>query len=107
VERMNGRPRSAGLCIRFMSASWAVSCQPFRTSCSARSRAVSHSAGLLDALVWSVVALVAQALAFTLVERLLLPDWRAGMLRGEMAYGALGAAVAVAVGILNAACLTP
>lgn len=69
--------------------------------------AVSHSANLLDAVVWAVVALVSQAIAFMVVERLLLPDWRQGMLRGEMAYAVLGAAVAIGVGILNAACLTP
>lgn len=68
---------------------------------------VSHSANLLDAVVWSVVALLAQGIAFILVERLLLPGWREAMLRSEMSYAALGAAVAVAVGILNAACLTP
>ncbi len=69
--------------------------------------AVSHSANLLDAVVWSVVALLAQAIAFTLVERVLLPGWREAMLRSEMSYAVMGAAVAIAVGILNAACLTP
>ncbi|MBL6456168.1 DUF350 domain-containing protein [Belnapia sp. T6] len=68
--------------------------------------AVSHSAGLLDAVVWAVVALLAQLGAFLLTARLL-PDWRAAIERGEMATAVLKAAVAVAVGLLNAAAMTP
>lgn len=68
--------------------------------------AVSHSAGLLDAVVWAVVALLAQLGAF-LLTTWLLPDWRAAIERGKMATGALKAMVAVAVGLLNAAAMVP
>lgn len=68
---------------------------------------ISHSMGVVDALVWSVIAVAAQQGAFILCTRVLLPDWRAAMeQRGEMAGAVLKAAAAVAVGVLNAACVT-
>jgi putative membrane protein len=68
--------------------------------------AISHSAGILDALVWGVVALAAQQGAFLVCTRWLLPDWRAAMIeRGEVAGAVLKGAAAAAVGMLNAACL--
>ena len=69
--------------------------------------AISHSANWLDAVVWAVVAMLAQGLAFLVTSRLLVPDWTSAMLRGEMAGAVLGAAIAIAVGLLNAAALTP
>lgn len=68
--------------------------------------AVSHSAGLLDAVVWAVVALLAQLASF-FGTAWLLPDWRAAIERGELATGVFKAAVAIAVGLLNAAAMTP
>ncbi len=69
--------------------------------------AISHSLGVLDAAVWSVVAVVAQQAAFLVCTRVLLPDWRAALeQRGELAGAVLKAAAAIGVGILNAACLT-
>jgi putative membrane protein len=69
--------------------------------------AISHSLGVLDAAVWSVVAVIAQQAAFLVCTRVLLPDWRAALEeRGEMAGSVLKAAAAVGVGVLNAACLT-
>lgn len=68
--------------------------------------AISHSANLLDAVVWSIVALLAQLGAFVAGTRLL-PDWRAAMERGETASAVLKASLALGVGLLSAACLTP
>lgn len=68
---------------------------------------IAHSANLLDAVVWAAVALAAQLAAFAGTARLLLPGWRAATERGEPGNAALMAAIAVAVGVLNAACLTP
>lgn len=69
--------------------------------------AISHSLGVLDAAVWSVVAVLAQQAAFLVCTRVLLPDWRAALeQRGELAGAVLKAAAAVGVGLLNAACLT-
>ena len=56
--------------------------------------------------MWSIVALVAQLGAF-LVGTRLLPDWRVAMERGETASAVFKATLAVGVGLLNAACLTP
>ncbi|CAA9261663.1 MAG: hypothetical protein AVDCRST_MAG08-2711 [uncultured Acetobacteraceae bacterium] len=69
--------------------------------------AIAQSVNLLDAVAWAVVALGAQLAAFAASARFLLPGWRASMERGETGCAALMAAIAVAVGVLNAACLTP
>lgn len=68
---------------------------------------IAHSANLLDAVVWAAVALGAQLAAFAASARFLLPGWRAATERGDHGNATLMAAIAVAVGVLNAACLTP
>ena len=67
--------------------------------------AFRYSANLLDAAVWGVVALAAQLLAFYAVMLLLGPKWREDMESGGTAGPIFKAAVAVAVGWINAACL--
>ncbi len=67
--------------------------------------AIAHSRDLIDLLVWSLVALAAQLIVYAIVAAC----WRG--VSGRIAEGshahaiALGA-IAVAVGVLNAACLT-
>jgi putative membrane protein len=68
--------------------------------------AFAHSVNILDAAVWSVVALVVQLAVFFAVARVLGGGWRAAMERGESAGAILKAVVAIAVGMLNAACLS-
>lgn len=68
--------------------------------------AFSHSINIVDAAVWSVVALVVQIGVFFVTTRLLGKDWKAAMERGETAGAILKAAVAISVGLLNAACLS-
>jgi putative membrane protein len=68
--------------------------------------AFSHSVNILDALVWSVVAMLVQLGVFFAMAQLLGGGWRAAMERGETAGAILKAAVAIAVGLLNAACLS-
>lgn len=69
--------------------------------------AVANSGNLLDATVWGAVAVAAQVVVFAGVTRVLLPDWRAAMEeRREVAGATLQAVVLVAVGMINAACLT-
>lgn len=68
--------------------------------------AFSHSVNILDAGVWSVVALAMQLLAFFAVAKLLGAGWREALERGETAGSILKATVAIAVGMLNAACLS-
>ncbi len=66
--------------------------------------AIHASTNLLDAVVWGAVALLVQVAAF-LAVCWLLPGWRAGLERGEMAGAVLAASVAVAVGLVNAGSL--
>ncbi|WP_206030327.1 DUF350 domain-containing protein [Roseomonas sp. AR75] len=68
--------------------------------------AFSHSINLVDAAVWSLVALAVQIGVFFAVARLLGSEWRAAMERGETAGAILKASVAIGVGMLNAACLS-
>ncbi len=67
--------------------------------------AIAHSRDLVDLLVWSVVALVAQLLVYVAVNLC----WR-GLSRqiaeGSHAHAIVLAALSVAVGLVNAACLT-
>lgn len=65
---------------------------------------VIRSEALLDMLVWSGVALLAQ-LIVVVGLRLMLSSLVRRMLDGQVASGVFLAAVAVSVGILNAACM--
>ncbi|MGZ8981839.1 MAG: DUF350 domain-containing protein [Burkholderiaceae bacterium] len=67
--------------------------------------AVAHSVSLLDMLLWAVVALVVQLVAYAAV-RLAVPMVVQHVREGQVASGVFLGAVAVAVGILNAACMT-
>jgi putative membrane protein len=68
---------------------------------------VSHSANLVDAAVWGLVALVAQLACFLAVTRLLGPGWRAALEeRAEPAGAIVTGGVAIAVGIVNAAAMS-
>ena len=67
--------------------------------------AIAHSQTLASTVIAAAVALVAQLLCFA-VLRLIRRDATAALIRGEMAEGVLTGALSVALGILNAACLT-
>lgn len=67
--------------------------------------AVAHSVSLLDMLLWAVIALVVQLLAYAAV-RLAVPTVVQHVREGQVAGGVFLGAVAVAVGILNAASMT-
>ena len=67
--------------------------------------AVTRSEALLDMLAWGGVALAAQLLVL-LGLRLMLSSLVRRMRDGQVASGVFLGAVAVSVGILNAACLT-
>lgn len=69
------------------------------------SSAISHSLSLLDCAIWGLVALVVQVLTFLLL-RVLVRQLPERITRGEIAAGTLSAAVAIAVGQINAACMT-
>lgn len=67
--------------------------------------AITHSMSLLDCAIWGGVALVVQVLTFLLSSAVLkqLPQ---RITQGEVAAGVFSAACSVAVGILNAACMS-
>jgi putative membrane protein len=67
--------------------------------------AVSRSEALLDLLAWGGVGLLAQLLVVTIL-RLMLSSVVGRMREGQVASGVLLGAIAVSVGILNAACMT-
>lgn len=67
---------------------------------------ISHSVSLLDFAVWAIIAAVVQLLAFLAVS-LVLKDLPTRIQNGEIAAGIYVAAVAISVGLLNAACMTP
>ena len=67
--------------------------------------AIAHSVGLLDMAVWGLVALFIQLLVYG-VARLLLPGLARDIPAGRVASGVLVGALALAIGILNAACMT-
>ena len=67
--------------------------------------AIAHSVNLLDMLVWAVIALIAQVVVYAVVARIL-PHFAEAIEAGRIAPATLLAAMAVAVGLLNAAALT-
>lgn len=67
--------------------------------------AIANSVSLIDCLLWGIVALIVQILAF-LVVRLFFPRISERISDGEVAAGLWLAAASVAAGILNAASMT-
>jgi putative membrane protein len=68
-------------------------------------KSVAQAESLVDMLVWAVLALLAQIVAYY-ATRLVLRDISQRIGRGEKASGILSAGVSVAVGVLNAAAMT-
>lgn len=67
--------------------------------------AITHSVSLLDMMVWGLIALIVQLLAY-LLARLLLPSLTHDIPAGKVAIGVFVGVLSLAVGILNAACMT-
>lgn len=67
---------------------------------------IAYSISILDFVVWAVIAAVVQILAFVLTS-LVLKGTSGRIRNGELAAGIYVAAVAISVGMLNAACMTP
>ena len=70
------------------------------------SNVIAYSVSILDFVVWAVIAAVVQLLAFVLTS-LVLKGASERIKKGELAAGIYVAAVAISVGMLNAACMTP
>lgn len=70
------------------------------------SNVIAYSINILDFVVWAVIAAFVQLLAF-LMTSLVLKGASQRIQNGEIAAGIYVAAVAISVGMLNAACMTP
>ena len=68
--------------------------------------AVTNSESLVDFVVWGVVAIIAQSLAFMLLRFTFMPKIAERINDNQVSAGAILAAVSVAVGVLNAACMS-
>ncbi|HKA44691.1 MAG TPA: DUF350 domain-containing protein [Burkholderiales bacterium] len=67
--------------------------------------AVVQSANIADMVLWGVIALIVQLLVYSVVTRII-PDIGRGIPEGKVAEGVFLGALSVAIGILNAACIT-
>ncbi|GGA99345.1 DUF350 domain-containing protein [Brucella endophytica] len=67
--------------------------------------AAAHSVSVLDYIIWAVIGIVVQVLAF-FIAGFTMPGLHKKITEGEMAAGLWGGGIALAVGILNAACMT-
>lgn len=68
--------------------------------------AANGSAGLLDFAKWGAVALVAQLLTFWIVRLFLIRDIQKRLEENEISAGVILGATSIAVGLLNAACMS-
>lgn len=68
--------------------------------------ALSHTVSLSEFAAWATLAGVIQIAAFTGVRLVALPDVKARIENGETAIGVYLAGISIAVGVLNAACMT-
>jgi putative membrane protein len=67
--------------------------------------AVTHSVGLLDMIIWGIVALIVQVATFFIV-RLIFPSIVQDIPHNQVAKGIFLGVVSLTVGIINAACMT-
>ncbi|MCC7221740.1 MAG: DUF350 domain-containing protein [Candidatus Contendobacter sp.] len=66
---------------------------------------ITHSASLPDMAIWGLIALLVQLLAYV-AARWLLPNLARDIPAGQIASGVFLAALSLATGLLNAACMT-
>jgi putative membrane protein len=66
---------------------------------------IQHNDGMLMFLLWSVCAMLVQALAYALLARAI-PGMPQALEADNVGMGALMASVSLAVGLVNAACLS-
>ena len=69
--------------------------------------ATSHGSTLLETAIWSAVSLAVQIIACEIVCFVVHDKWKAEIERGDMAHGIALGAFSLAVGLINAGCLTP
>ncbi|MBO0663170.1 DUF350 domain-containing protein [Jiella sp. MQZ9-1] len=67
--------------------------------------AAANSVSVFDFILWSIIGLLAQLLAFVIASKTM-TGLHQRITDGEIAAGLWGGGIALAVGILNAACMT-
>lgn len=72
----------------------------------ALSGAATNAVSFGDFIIWAVVALLAQCMAFLLLRFTFMPKIAERIENNETSAGIMLAAVSLAVGLLNAACMT-
>ncbi|MDZ7925468.1 MAG: DUF350 domain-containing protein [Marinagarivorans sp.] len=65
-----------------------------------------NSVSIIDFIIWAVIALIAQTITFGFVRFVLMPSLIERINNNEIAAGIVLGGVSIAVGILNAACIT-
>jgi putative membrane protein len=68
--------------------------------------ALSHTVSLPELAAWATLAGIIQIAAFTGVRLIALPDVKARIEANEVSIGIYLAGISIAVGLLNAACMT-
>jgi len=68
--------------------------------------AATNSTSLVDFAVWGVVGLIAQIVAFAIVRFIFMPRIVERINDNEVSAGIVLGGISIAVGILNAACMT-
>ncbi|GGD58835.1 DUF350 domain-containing protein [Lacimicrobium alkaliphilum] len=68
--------------------------------------AASNAVSLVDFAIWGLVALIAQLLAFALLRFTFMPKIVERINSDEISAGVMLAAMSIAIGLLNAACMT-
>lgn len=68
--------------------------------------ALSHTVSLPEFLAWAVLAGVLQIAAFLIVRQVVMPDVKARIEANDMAAAVYLAGISLAVGLINAACIT-
>jgi len=68
--------------------------------------AIVHAVSLLDFVIWGLIALIVQLLTFSVV-RLFIPELSKRISDNQVAAALFVALSSVAIGLVNAACMTP
>lgn len=68
--------------------------------------AASNSIALIDFAIWGFVAIIAQSMAFALLRFTFMPKIAERINNNEVSAGVMLASMSIAVGLLNAACMT-
>ncbi|MEH6446090.1 MAG: DUF350 domain-containing protein [Oceanospirillaceae bacterium] len=68
--------------------------------------AASNSESLIDFIIWGIVALIAQTIAFAIVRFIFMPKIVQRINDDEVSAGIVLGGTSIAVGLLNAACMT-